>query len=192
MEKLEATWLAIEQKIIKPLSVLLLLAPTLLAILEVFRRYVLGKSFYWQIDVVTYTLLTSLFLHFSITQRNEEHLQVTFVQELLRKRGPVGRKVARFVSLLSRLAGMIFGIVFAYWGAGGVYETYKGGRLVSSLVMPIWPFFLFLVIGIAFMTITFFFQAWHDLRILIGAEPEPAPTDQTMVLNPEGKLGVMD
>ena len=69
MEKAYALWRAFQEKILAPVAALIMLACTLLALLEVFRRYVVGVSFHWQQDAVTYFILTSVALYFGISQR---------------------------------------------------------------------------------------------------------------------------
>lgn len=186
MQKLYNFWTnVIEDKIIRTISVILLLGPTLLAIVEVFRRYIIGKSYYWQADVVVYFILAGVFLHFGITQRREDHLQVTLVLELLSRRGPTGSKIARILLLISRLASLLFLIFFAYWGYQAVERTRVMGRLVASLIMPIWPFFAVLIVGFALMGVAFLFQMWRDISELrsgklTAIESEITPVEGVM------------
>ena len=48
MEKAYAIWRAFQDRLVAPVAALLLVGCTLLAILEIFRRYVFGVSFEWQ------------------------------------------------------------------------------------------------------------------------------------------------
>ena len=82
MEKAYAAWRAFQDRCIAPVAALLLLGCTLLALLEIFRRYILGYSFEWQQDAVTFFILSGVFLYFSISQRREAHLTVTLIPEL--------------------------------------------------------------------------------------------------------------
>ena len=56
MNKLYETWRLFQDNFLQYLSAILLLALTLLAIAEVVRRYILGVSFEWQQDLVTFGL----------------------------------------------------------------------------------------------------------------------------------------
>ena len=77
---------------LSPPAALLLLACTLLALLEVFRRYLFGHSFEWQQDAVTFFTLCGVFLYFALSQRKDAHLNVMLVPELLAVAGPRGRR----------------------------------------------------------------------------------------------------
>mgnify|MGYP001343700731 FL=1 len=90
------------------LSAILLVGLTLLALLEVARRYLLGVSFEWQQDLVTFGILSGIFLFFAITQTRKAHLRVTAILLLLRdKCGKPGRLIASFAE--------IFGQLLAVW-----------------------------------------------------------------------------
>ena len=92
MEKAYAVWRAFQDRLVAPLAALLLLGCTLLAILEIFRRYVLGLSFEWQQDAVTFFTLSGVFLYFGIAQRHGSHLNVALLTESLESVGPRARR----------------------------------------------------------------------------------------------------
>ena len=77
MEKAYAIWRAFQDRFLAPAAALLLLGCTLLAVVEIFRRYILGVSFEWQQDAVTYFTLSGVFLYFSLCQRRNVHLSVS-------------------------------------------------------------------------------------------------------------------
>ena len=83
MEKAYAAWRAFQDRFLAPAAAILFVGSTLLALLEVVRRYVLGLSFEWQQDAVTYFILSGVFLYFSISQRRNAHLAVTLLPEVL-------------------------------------------------------------------------------------------------------------
>ena len=74
MEKAYAAWRAFQDRLLVPAAALLLLGCTLLALLEVGRRYIFGLSYEWQQDAVTFFLLSGVFLYFGVSQRGNEHL----------------------------------------------------------------------------------------------------------------------
>ena len=47
-------------------------------------------------------------------------------------------------------------------------RTYSDHTLVLSQIMPLWPFFLFLTVGIAFMVVTFVFQIYREIQAMGG------------------------
>jgi TRAP-type C4-dicarboxylate transport system permease small subunit len=87
VEKAYAAWRAFQDRVLAPVAALLFVGSTLLALLEVGRRYVLGRSFEWQQDAVTFFILSGVFLYFSISQRRSAHLAVTLVPEILHAGG---------------------------------------------------------------------------------------------------------
>ena len=82
MEKAYAAWRAFQDRLLAPAAALILLGCTLLALVEVVRRYVFGWSYEWQQDAVTFFTLSGVFLYFSVAQRGGHHLAVTLVPEL--------------------------------------------------------------------------------------------------------------
>ena len=91
MEKAYAAWRAFQDRFLAHAGAILLLGCTLLALLEVLRRYVFGHSFEWQQDAVTFITLSGVFLYFGITQRRDAHLSVTLVTDSLQAMGPRAR-----------------------------------------------------------------------------------------------------
>ncbi|MDH5579316.1 MAG: TRAP transporter small permease, partial [Betaproteobacteria bacterium] len=83
MEKAYAVWRAFQEKILARAAALLLIGCTLIALLEVVRRYAFGHSFEWQQDAVTFFIVSAVFLYFGISQRHGEHLNVTVLLEAL-------------------------------------------------------------------------------------------------------------
>ena len=104
MEKAYAAWRAFQDKLLAPAAAALLLGSTLLALLEVVRRYVFGVSYEWQQDAVTYFILTAVFLYFGISQRRGTHLIVDVFLHAVRTLGPRARRVVLH-SLLRAVSG---------------------------------------------------------------------------------------
>jgi len=57
-------------------------------------------------------------------------------------------------------------------------NSYLSGRLVYSQIMPFWPFFLILTLGMTFMLISIFFQIHQEIEKIkkkefIAEEPSP-------------------
>jgi TRAP-type C4-dicarboxylate transport system permease small subunit len=47
-------------------------------------------------------------------------------------------------------------------------RMYADRTLVLSQIMPLWPFFLFLSVGMGFMVITFLFQIYRVIQAMRG------------------------
>ena len=185
MEKAYAIWRAFQDKVLGPAAAFMLLGCTLLALLEVGRRYLLGDSFYWQQDFVTYVILSGVFLYFSIAQRNESHLTVMLFVELAEAIGPRTQKAAEIV----RLAGLVFSLLFllavVWWGIPEVHESQKYNTRTESLLLPLAPFLWILLIGFVFMAIQLVFQVYRGVQKLRGRSvlAEPKEDDSAILLH---------
>lgn len=176
MEKAYAVWRAFQDRVLARAAAFLLIGCTLVALLEVVRRYAFGFSFEWQQDAVTYFILSGVFLYFAISQRHNEHLNVTAVLEAVQALGPRGRKVAEVVRLLALVASFLFMCAVVWWGFPEVRESLHYATRTESLAFPMWPFLAALLLGFAFMGVTMLFQIWFEIQKLRGREvPEEAP-----------------
>lgn len=173
MIKAYAAWRQFQEKLLAPVAALLLVGCTLLALVEVFRRYVVGLSFEWQQDAVTFVILSGVFLYFSVSQRKDAHLQVTLVPELLNVLGPR----AKLAAVLVKLAALAFSFAFlcavVWWGIPEVEDSLKYETRTESLAFPMWPFLAVLLVSFAFMALTTLFQIYFGIQKLRGrAVPE--------------------
>lgn len=173
MEKAYAIWRAFQERVLARLAALLLLGCTLLGLLEIFRRYLLGKSFDWQQDAVTFFILSGVYLYFSVSQRHGEHLNVAVVTETLVTLGPRARRAADIVKLIAHAFSFLFLLAVVWWGVPEVADSLRYETRTESLAFPMWPFLAALTAGFAFMAVTLFFQVWHGIQKLRGrAVPE--------------------
>ena len=168
MEKAYAVWRAFQDRILARAAALLLLGCTLLAIVEIFRRYILGYSFEWQQDAVTFFILSGVYLYFSISQRHDEHLNVAVLVETLNGLGPRARYAADVVKLVGLVISFLFLLAVVGWGVPEVQDSLEFGTRTESLAFPMWPFLAVLLLGFAFMAVTMFFQIWKAIQKLRG------------------------
>jgi TRAP-type C4-dicarboxylate transport system permease small subunit len=173
MEKAYLYWRWFQDKFLAPITAVMFLGPILLAIVEVIRRYVFGVSWSWQQDVVTYTILSAVYIFFAITHRKGGHLRVSLFVGLLEKAGGGYRKTAHLMNLLAHSAAILYLAYFTYYGIKMTQNSFRSGRLVFSQVMPFWPFFLVLTIGIGFMCITTFFHLYREVLAMAGRDVLP-------------------
>jgi len=145
VEKTYRIWRGFQEKILGPAAALMLLGCTLLALLEVGRRYLLGQSFYWQQDFVTYVILSAVFLYFCIAQRNESHISVTVFLELAEAAGPRTRRVAEMIRLASLTFSFLFLLAVVWWGIPEVMDSQKYNTRTESLLLPL----AFAALGVA-------------------------------------------
>jgi TRAP-type C4-dicarboxylate transport system permease small subunit len=176
VEKAYAAWRAFQDKFLAHAAALLLLGCTLLALLEVVRRYAFGFSYEWQQDAVTFFILSGVFLYFGISQRHNEHLSVTVLPELLQALGPRAQRAAEAIKLVALAFSFVFLVAVVWWGIPEVHESQKYETRTESLAFPMWPFLAALLVGFAFMAVTLLFQIYFEIQKLRGrAVPEEAP-----------------
>ena len=175
MEKAYALWRAFQDRVLAPVAAVLFVGSTLLALLEVARRYVLGRSFEWQQDAVTFFILSGVFLYFSISQRRDAHLTVTLIPELFNTFGGRWRHAAEAVKLFALVFSCAFMATVVWWGIPEVEDSIKYEARTESLAFPMWPFLAVLLLSFASMGITMLFQIWFTVERLRG---RPVPQEE--------------
>ena len=168
VEKAYAAWRAFQDRFLAPAAAILFVGSTLLALLEVGRRYILGYSFEWQQDAVTFFILSGVFLYFSISQRRDAHLTVTLIPELFNVFGGRWRKAAEVVKLIALVFSCAFMATVVWWGLPEVEDSIKYESRTESLHFPMWPFLATLLFSFACMAITMLFQIYRAVQALRG------------------------
>ena len=178
MEKAYAAWRAFQDRFLAHAAALLLLGCTLLALLEVVRRYIFGFSYEWQQDAVTFFTLSGVFLYFSIAQRRGSHLSVTLMPELFAALGPRGRRAAELIKLVALIFSFAFLAAVVWWGIPEVHDSIKYESRTDSLVFPMAPFLAALLVGFAFMAVTMAFQIYREVQKLRGVSVLEEPAEE--------------
>jgi TRAP-type C4-dicarboxylate transport system permease small subunit len=174
VDKAYSVWRAFQDRWLKHVAALLLLGCTLLALLEIFRRYILGRSFDWQQDAVTFFILSGVYLYFGISQRHNEHLNVAVVTETLVAMGPRARRAAEAIKVIAHAISFLFLLAVVWWGIPEVLDSLRYETRTESLAFPMWPFLTALLAGFAFMAVTLFFQVYYGIQKLRG---RPVPEE---------------
>jgi len=168
VEKAYRIWRALQDRFLARAAALLLVGSTLLALLEVVRRYVFGVSFEWQQDAVTYFILSGVFFYFSIAQRSGSHLCVEVLVTALQAIGPRARRTAEAIELVALCISLVFLVAVVWWGIPEVRESLHYGTRTESLAFPMAPFLIALLIGFIFMAVSVFFQIYRGIYRLRG------------------------
>ena len=178
MEKAYAAWRAFQDGLLAHAAGILFVGATLLALLEVARRYVFGLSFEWQQDAVTFFILSGVFLYFSVSQRRDAHLTVTLIPELFIVFGGRWRKAAEVVKLVALAYSCVFMAAVVWWGLPEVEDSLKYESRTESLAFPMWPFLAVLLASFAFMAITMLFQIYRAVQALRGITVLEEPVEK--------------
>ncbi len=164
-------------KVVARIAAVILLCGTLLACIEIVRRYVLGVVFDWGQDAVTYVSIAAVFIYFAVTQASRSHLAVLALLDLLRRRGYV-RTVLTIRVFVSAISLTLF-TALAWWGIPAVERAEQLGRTTQSMVIYIWPFQASLVIAFALMALVTLFHLYQDVQALRGRTVFPwAPVEE--------------
>jgi len=177
VEKAYAVWRAFQDRFLARAAALLLLGCTLLAVLEIFRRYILGFSFEWQQDAVTFFILSGVYLYFGISQRHDEHLTVSVLPEVLAAIGPRARRAAEVIKVIAQVITFAFLLAVVWWGIPEVHDSQKYETRTESLAFPMWPFLAVLLAGFALMAVTLFFQIYRGIQKLRGRNVLEEPSE---------------
>lgn len=177
MEKAYRAWRAFQERFLARATALVMIACTLLALLEVVRRYALGQSFEWQQDAVTLFILSAVFLYFGIAQRRGAHLNVNLLTGALQALGPGAQRAAEVIKVVATVISFLFLLAVVWWGVPEVMDSVKYGSRSESLAFPMWPFLTALLVGFAFMVVSLFFQVWRGVQGLRGRKVLEEPDE---------------
>jgi TRAP-type C4-dicarboxylate transport system permease small subunit len=176
VESAYAAWRAFQDKFLAHAAALVLLGTTLLALVEVVRRYMFGYSYEWQQDAVTFFTLSAVYLFFGISQRRGGHLSVTILVDSLDALGPRARRAAEVLRLIALVLSLVFLVAVVWWGWPEVSDAFEFGSRTESLAFPMAPFLVALMVGFVFMAVSVFFQIYREYHRLRGRsvleEPE--------------------
>lgn len=175
MAKIYKAWLFLQEQIVGTLAAIALFIVTVFAVTQVLSRYILGHTFHWGQDTVTYFLVSATFVYFGASQAKRAHLAVTALPDLLRAGGRV--KLALALRALALFCVVLFVSGFLYWGLPGAHRTWRMGTVSESLALPMWPFQYALLIGMAMMGITALFQFYRDVMRLFAKDVFPWESD---------------
>jgi TRAP-type C4-dicarboxylate transport system permease small subunit len=154
------------EKIIGYGAALVILGTTLLALVEIARRYYFGVTFNWGQDAVVHFIISAIFLFFAVTQTRRSHLAVTFVLDMFKKRGH--EKVVQMARIFNSTLTLSLCSAFVWWGYPSVLRLYATQRATQSLDFVLWPFQLCLLLGFALMALVALFQLYQDVCAVCG------------------------
>jgi TRAP-type C4-dicarboxylate transport system permease small subunit len=182
VERAYAAWRAFQDRFLAHAAALVLLGTTLLALIEVVRRYVFGFSYEWQADAVTFFTISAVYLYFGISQRRGGHLSVTIVTDSLDALGPRARRAAEVIRLVALAFSLVFLVAVVWWGLPEVRDAFEFESRTESLAFPMAPFLVALMVGFAFMAVSVFFQIYREYHRLRGRRvlEEPAEREEKL------------
>jgi TRAP-type C4-dicarboxylate transport system permease small subunit len=180
MATIYKAWLYLQEHIVGTFAALVLLAATVFAVSEVFGRYLVGHTFQWGQDAVTYSVVGATFLYFGASQAKRAHLAVTALPDWLKSSDRL--KASLIVRAFALFCVVLFVACFVFWGVPGALRTWRVGTTTESLAFPLWPFQFALLVGMGMLGITALFQFYRDLMRLFGRDVFPWEPDEDQLV----------
>ena len=155
----------------------MLLVLTLFALLEIVRRYIFGVVFEWGQDAIIVGMVAAVAFYFCVTQVRRSHLVTNAVVQLLHGRG--------HYKTIGILKIVVSAIIVVFCGAVGVtgWDTlsyaWERNLTTYSLLIPLWPFYLILMLGFLVMAFVAFLQTIEDIVSFVRGEHFDAEIEMT-------------
>ena len=146
----------------------MLLILTAFSLLEIVRRYIFGAAYEWGNDALVLGMVATVSLYFCVTQTRRSHLVMNAILQLLHARG-----FFRTVGMLNILVSAIVAVFcFAIGITGWSTLDYSMARDLRSysLIVPLWPFFLTMMVGFVLMGAVAFLQFIEDIISFVRKE----------------------
>ena len=152
-------------------SVMLALLVLLLG-MEVFSRFLLGKSFSWMEELCRYLFVWSSYIGVAIAVKHKEQLRILMLMDLLEKRFPRLVKACYIVSELS-FAG--FCILVFYYSVGMLENMTRFKQVSASLEINVMYAYLIIPISMALTIFRVLQGLLRDIRNRTLADIDAAP-----------------
>ena len=141
-------------------SSVLLLVLTLFALLEIVRRYIFGVVFEWGQDGIIVGMISAVALYICVTQTRRSHLVMAAIIQMLHSRGYL--KLTAITKIFVSAATTTFCASIGITGWSTLMYAIERELMTYSLLIPLWPFYLILMIGFCLMAFVAFLQLLED------------------------------
>ena len=165
---------------IKVLTVFFLGVLTVIVPIEVFLRYLFGKSLYITEDLTRYLMVWVVFLASSLALREGSHASIEILVNRSKGRA---RGWFNLVSQGLLLTFLIFLIV-----QGIIALTYQMEQIIPTLEIPIFWFYLAIPVGSMLMILNLLPKIWESLKVILGKAEVEEPKEVLPGTEPGGFL----
>lgn len=131
------------------------------ALLEIVRRYVFGEAYEWGNDALVLGMIGTVSLYFCVTQIRRSHLVMNAIVQLLHARGFL--KTVGLLQIVVSALVVVFCITIGVTGWSTLAYSWERDLRSYSLIVPLWPFFLTLIVGFLMMGFLAFLQLVEDI-----------------------------
>ncbi len=148
------------RKITQFLLTVIVLALFVLVNVQVFFRYVLGRSLGGLEELPVLMMAVSVWLSAPVVSLDDAHINIDFFTGLIK--GVRGQLVAKMFAQLVAAGSMAFFVKLAF---EYVADSYRFGEVTGGLGIPIWVFHAIITYGAIMVTV---FSLANALRSLYG------------------------
>ena len=158
-------------------SAIMLLALTLFVLLEIVRRYVWGVAWEWGNDGTIVGMISAVAFYFVVTQVRRGHLVMNAIIQLIYARGHFKAVVISKIVVSALI--MIFCGSIGATGWRTVDYAWVRDLQTYSLLIPLWPFYLIMMLRFILMAFVSFLQIIEDIISLMRGEYLEAEMEAT-------------
>ena len=126
-------------------SVMLALLVLLLG-MEVFSRFLLGKSFSWMEELCRYLFVWSSYIGVAIAVKHKEQLRILMFMDVLKKRFP---QLVRILYVVSELTFTVFCALVFYYSLGMLENMLRFKQVSAALEINVMYAYLIIPISMA-------------------------------------------
>ena len=150
------------KKILSDLDIYLactaLVGLTLLAIANVFSRYVFNFSIAFTDELTTNLCVLASLMGGAVAAKKKRHIGLTMLTDRM------SSKAQRIVSVAGNILSGSFSLLVVYLGMQMMMQQMNRGQISPALRIPMWIYDSFLPIGMAFVCVSFFIVAYNEFR----------------------------
>ena len=124
----------------------MLAALVLLLGMEVFSRFLLGKSCSWMEELCRYLFVWSSYIGVAIAVKHKEQLRILMLMDLLKIRFP---KLVRVLYVISELVFTVFCLLVFYYSIGMIENMMRFKQVSAALEIDVMYAYLIIPISMA-------------------------------------------
>ena len=152
---------ALIDSVLGMIAAIMLLILTMFALFEIVRRYGFNLVYEWGNDAVVVGMIATVALYIAVTQVRRSHLVMNAIVQLLNSQGFF--KTVGVLKIIVSAVTVVFCVAIGVTGWATLAYAYERDLMTYSLLIPLWPFFLTLMIGFLLMGFVAFLQFVEDI-----------------------------
>ena len=145
---------------------------------DVGMRLILGRGTNWTLEFARYALVAQIFFGLAYTLKERSHIRITFFTSRL------PAKAQEWLVAVSSFLFLIYtSILFYYkWQFFKISLESKTTSL-TIVVVTVWPFQLFMPVGLAIISLLLIHNIYNEVRIALGNRRSPnKDTDEEVIV----------